>query len=106
MKLMSINEAAAAGIERLRDPIWAIPEDHLKIDIFNGKAGLWAHIYSPFNLECNGKDPVDILSLYIDREQQIYVKYDGPISDSHEYKSSQSKFSGCLKHENTNSKTD
>jgi hypothetical protein len=88
VKLISINEAAASGIERLCDPYWQIPEDHLKIDIINGKAGIWTHLYSPLNLELNGKDPFDIIVTDMDYNAKIYVEY----KPRH--------------HENSNSKTD
>jgi hypothetical protein len=36
---ISINEAANQGIGYLRKSVWAIPLDHLKIDILDGKPG-------------------------------------------------------------------
>lgn len=61
MELISINEAAKRGIDKLRQPIWASPEDYLKIDIIDGKAGPWGHFYSPLNKMTNGKNPIDVL---------------------------------------------
>lgn len=93
-KLASINEAAAYGWERLRKPIWANPLDHLKIDLMAGSVGPWAHLYCPFNQECNGRDPVDILwIMYEDRDKRMWVKYEGPLPDSHEYKNDVAKYS-------------
>ncbi len=60
-KLMSLNEAAAYRIERVRQPQWANKLDHLKIDIIDDKPGPWLHLYAPFNKECNGRDPVDVI---------------------------------------------
>jgi hypothetical protein len=97
-ELISINEAAAKGIQRLRKPIWAGPMDHLKIDIVVGyAAGPWTHLYSPFNQECNGRDPVDILSVNMDYELKEYIPYDGPLPESEEYKRKEKAFEGVLK---------
>ena len=96
MKLISINEAAAAGIERLRDPKWMTPEDHLKIDIIDGKPGPWTHLFSPFNRECNGRDPVSIICTQMDYGTAGWEPYTGPISGSDEYKASQARYDGCL----------
>jgi hypothetical protein len=85
VSLISINEAAALGIDRIRKPIWATPEDHLKIDIINGKPGPWIHLYAPFNKECNGCDPVNILWIQMDYNEPVYVPYTGPLPDSEEY---------------------
>lgn len=62
-KMISINQAAAQGIDKLRQPIWASPDDYLKIDIIDGKAGPWGHLYSPINEAINGRNPVDMLLL-------------------------------------------
>lgn len=94
--MISIAEAAARGIQRLRLPVWANPLDHLKIDIFDGKPGPWTHLFCPFNKECNGRDPVDILALQMDYDSRQFVIYDGPNSESDEYKAAQAKFDGCL----------
>jgi hypothetical protein len=48
-KLMSLNDAAAYGIERVRQPQWANKLDHLKIDIIDDRPGPWLHLYAPFN---------------------------------------------------------
>jgi hypothetical protein len=96
MKLISINEAAAAGIERLRYPKWVTPEDHLKIDIIDGKPGLWTHLFAPFNRECNGRDPVSIICTQMDYGAAEWEPYTGPISGSDEYKAAQACYDGCL----------
>jgi hypothetical protein len=87
-ELISINEAAVRGIERIRLPIWADPMDHIKIDIIDGKPGPWLHLWCPFNTECNGRDPQDIFigSPMVDVEQPGFVPYTGPLPDSEEYK--------------------
>lgn len=61
--MISIKQAAAQGIRKLRMPEWAGPEDYLLIDIVDGKPGPWAHLYSPVNQMINGRNPVDILNL-------------------------------------------
>lgn len=50
---ISIEDAAAKGIERIRKEIWANPMDHLKIDIIGGCPGPWVHLYSPANSAIN-----------------------------------------------------
>jgi hypothetical protein len=95
-EMISIREAAKRGIERLRSPKWVTPEDHLKIDIVNGVPGPWVHLYAPFNLECNGVDPVDVLCVQMNYESPDWVSYDGPIAGSDEYLTAQARYKGCL----------
>lgn len=95
-KLFSINEAAQQGIERLRLPIWANPLDHIKIDIFDKHLGPWIHLYAPFNLECNGKDPMPILSFSMDCNKQEWEEYTGALPDSEEYRKDQDSYKGVL----------
>jgi len=94
--LISINDAAENGIDRLRLPKWAM-EDHIKIDVFNGKLGPWVHMYSPFNLECNGRDPVDVLIDNCDIDAKEWMSYTGPLPESNEYKTHKAYFDGALK---------
>ena len=96
-ELISIVEAAKRGIERLRNPRWLDPLDHLKIDIINGEPGPWAHIWAPFNKECNGRDPVDMLIVQLgDINEPALVPYTGPLPDSDEYRAAVAEFDGCL----------
>lgn len=100
--LISIEEAAARGITRLRRPVWASPFDHIKIDIIDGRPGPWSHLYAPFNRECNGRDPVDILNvrgadLCIDPDEPWFVPYGGPLPHSDEYRLEVAKYSGALR---------
>jgi hypothetical protein len=95
--MISINEAARQGIERLRLSHWGIPEDHLKIDIVDLEDGekeprLWAKFYSPYNLECNGIDPFDLLLLTVDCDKPEWEPYEGFLPDSKEYKDRQSSY--------------
>jgi hypothetical protein len=89
---ISINEAANQGIGYLRKSVWAIPLDHLKIDILDGKPGPWVHLYSPFNRVCNGEDPVGILCLSLDYDEPEWEVYEGPLADSDEYKAAQAEY--------------
>jgi hypothetical protein len=95
--MLSIEDAAARGIERLRKPIWANPLDHLKIDIIEGKPGPWLHLWCPFNKECNGRDPVSVLAFQWDLTIPEFELYDGPLPQSDEYKEAAKRFEGCLK---------
>lgn len=94
--LISIEDAAAAGIERLRLPVWANPLDHLKLDIIDGKPGPWTHLYAPFNKECNGRDPVDVLFMHMDYQAKDYLPYEGATPDSDEYKAAQAAYDRVL----------
>lgn len=89
--LISIKEAEAAGIERLRKPIWANPLDHLHVP-----KGIWAHLYCPFNKECNGRDPVKMLKFQLDQTTKEWEQYTGPLPDSAEYKAAVAAYDGCL----------
>lgn len=100
-ELISIEQAAERGIERLRQPQWATPEDHIKIDIVNGKPGPWTRLYAPFNLECNGRDPVEILCVHMNYQSADWLPYEGPLPDSDEYRAAQAQYAGCLTQEDT-----
>ena len=84
-KLISINQAAAQGIARLRMPVWAHPADHLRVDIIDGTPGPWIHLYSPFNESLNGRDPVDVLWAQMDCDDEVWIPHDGPLPGSPEY---------------------
>ena len=94
MQLISIKEAAALGVERVRKPIWANKLDHLKIDIIDGKPGPWLHLWAPFNKECNGRDPVDAFAW--DLGSPEFEPYDGPLPSSAEYQAAVKAFDGVL----------
>jgi len=100
--LFSLNEAAARGVERVRQPNWSNPFDHIKIDLFkDGSHGPWIHLYAPFNKECNGRDPVDVIWIpppvgWIDPDVQSFYAYTGPLPDSDEYKAECAKYAGSL----------
>jgi len=101
-KLISINQAVQQRVERLRQPQWVTPQDHLKIDIIEfddgeSKPRLWAKLYAPFNLECNGEDPVNILLFQMDCDAEEWLAYTGVLPESDEYKAAQAKYEGVLK---------
>lgn len=99
-RLLSCRQAAKLGIERLRKPIWANPLDHVKIDIIDGDLGPWMHFYAPFNQECNGCDPVDILWAmnpdWTNPDAEGLAIYDGPLPDSEEYQAAVRRYAGVL----------
>jgi hypothetical protein len=88
------------GIERLRKPIWRDPMEHVKIDIIDGGLGPWMHLFSPFNQECNGRDPVDILWLtqidWADPDVEGMAIYEGPLPESDEYREVAKRYEGVL----------
>jgi len=94
--LISLTEAAAKGIDRVRKPIWASAEDHFKLDIFDGELGPWIHLFAPFNKECNGRDPFDICVIQVDIGAPEYVPYAGPLPDSEPYRAKVAMYEGCL----------
>lgn len=100
-RLISCRQAAQMGIERLRKPVWSNPFDHVKIHIVNGELGPWMHLFAPFNHECNGRDPVDILWAvqgpgWANPDAEELVGYDGPLPNSDEYRAEAKRFEGVL----------
>lgn len=74
--MISIRQAAQNGIQRLRVPHWRLPNDHIKIDIIDGKPGPWLHLYSELNEEINGRNPCDILNIGVGAiDDEIYEPY-------------------------------
>ena len=94
--LMTMEEAAARGIDRVRDWRWAGAMDHAKIDIIDGKPGPWAHLYRPCNVELNGRDPVDVPITQVSPGGKV-VRYDGPLPDSAEYRAEAAKWAGRVR---------
>lgn len=90
---ISLNEAAELGFDRVRLTKWANPMDHLKIDIIEGRPGPWVKLFAPFNLECNGRDPVAMLITTMDPDLLQFVRYTGPLPDSDEYRRAVQQFS-------------
>lgn len=85
-KLLSIHQAAAQGIERIRRSNWSHPMDHLKLDLVEGGVGPWVHLCSPFNMPINGRDPFDILVLDVDNlDVECWEVYEGAVQGSPEY---------------------
>ena len=81
--MISITQAALAGIQRLREPQWANPEDYILIDIINRKPGPWVHLYSPINGPvCQQDNPQDILLIGGKSiHEEIYEPYTGVPSE-------------------------
>lgn len=97
-KLMSLHEAKAAGIVRVRRPIWSNAMDHLELTVLpGGDLGPWVKLWCPFNLECNGKDPMQLLAgLDLSTDSREFVEYTGPTGESPEYLAERARFDGCL----------
>jgi hypothetical protein len=74
-ELISIETAAAKGIEKLRMPAWANPTDYLKVDIIDGKPGPWTHLYSDSNMEINGQNPVSLMCINMDYKTPYYMPF-------------------------------
>ena len=85
--LISIEDAIAAGINRVRMPSWNDPFTHIKIETTND--GVVLLLFGPKNSEINEKDPVDFTGCadeYYGRQDRMFVAYTGPLPDSDEYK--------------------
>jgi hypothetical protein len=96
MNEISIYEAAGRGVDRIRMERWANKFDHLKITIDSKGLCPWIKLYAPFNEECNGRDPVEILEWDLDCHERVYVPYEGPLPDSDEYRAEAARFKGVL----------
>lgn len=84
MDMISLNEAAAQGIERVRKPNWANPRDYVKLDIVDGRLGPWLHLYSPINQTVlKQANPQHILWAFefgtSAAEDQEFVPYDNDV---------------------------
>lgn len=90
-KLLSINEAVAQGITRVRKPVWAEPLDQLHIG-----PGIWMHLYCPSNKEINGRDPVDIMKICCDMDEKAWLPHTWPGPESDDYKAMAAQFGGVL----------
>lgn len=91
-KLLSINEAVAQGIAKVRKPIWADPLDQLHIG-----PGIWMHLYCPSNKAINGRDPVDIMKIGYDMDEKVWEQHIWPGPDSADYKAMAAQFdSACI----------
>lgn len=94
--LISIAEAAKRGIERVRDPSWSNPLDHIKIDIVEGEIGPWLHLYAPFNRVCSKRDPVTFMwaigPLKTDITVPNVVPYEGELPESDTYQNAVKEF--------------
>lgn len=94
-ELISINQAAAEGIERVRRPAWANSFDHIKIDIIDGKPGPWLHLWCPINMMMSSRDPVDMLSFGRaagDLNEKCFVPYTEALPGSDDYKAAVERY--------------
>jgi hypothetical protein len=77
IKPISLNQAAKNNISAVRMSHWANKNDHIKIDIIDGKVGPWGHLYSESNEKINGRNPVDFLLFSEDLDAKVYLIYHG-----------------------------
>lgn len=76
-ELISLNEAAAKGITKVRKPTWALPSDHIQLTIVGGKPGPWLKLFSVINEEINGRNPVPFM-MDGDPDAKIFLEYKEP----------------------------
>lgn len=94
MGLISIEAAAARGIDRLRLPEWVSRFDHIKIDILvDARVGPWVKCYFPQNVSLQGRDPIEVLITDFPSEP-VWETYEGPLPESDEYKAMVASFGG------------
>lgn len=90
MALISIRQAAKAGVLRLREPKWTNRMDHIKIDVLQGgEPGPWLRLYSPTNKVLGNDDPMTTLGCMLGKEvydEESFEPYEGPLPESDEYK--------------------
>lgn len=55
--IMSIAAAAAAGITKLRRENWAFRDDHIELDLIDGKLGPWFTLHLPTSAQLIGAEP-------------------------------------------------
>lgn len=68
--LLSIHDAIAKRITRLRLPHWVCPEDHIEIDIDRtGHLGPWVKLWSPLNEVIGAPNPQMFLSTSFDDKE-------------------------------------
>ena len=89
--LISIEEAAASGIKRLKKPIWQSEYAHIELEIFDKTLGAWIKFYDPLNKMINGRDPVELSCLTLELSARAWEPYEGPAGGSKEYKLEQEK---------------
>lgn len=73
---MTLAEAAAAGIKRVRLPNWADAHDYVKLDIIDGRHGPWGHLYAPCQADLGLPRPHNFL--IIGDTESRYEPYSGP----------------------------
>lgn len=76
-EMLSINEAIAKGIARLRLDNWASPKDHLEFYITgSGAPGPWVNLWSDDNEAIGQKNPQQILITTIgDLDATVWREY-------------------------------
>lgn len=78
---MTIKEAAANGISRLRKPEWTDPNDYMRIDLVSGgMCGPWGHLYSSLQPHISEPTPQDV-PLIGDAGDSTWLAYEGPLHE-------------------------
>jgi hypothetical protein len=80
--LISINEAAATGVDRIRLDVWANKHDHIQLDILDGRPGPWFKLWSPTNEPIGAKNPQTIfVTMMGDLDERCWRPYLRPVPD-------------------------
>lgn len=83
--LLTLAEARAKGLIRVRQPQWVGPFDYLDLT-----HTIIARLYSPKNRAMNRRDPVEML--LPDSNVREWLPYEGPAADSAEYQADRDAF--------------
>ncbi len=75
---ISLVDAAALGVSRIRMPSWSHRHDHFEIDIKNGKLGPTILLWSPPNRRFYKRDPISLPTNRILPDKRMFVPYRGP----------------------------
>ena len=97
--LISLNQAAAAGIRRVREPQWASRFDHFELDVVDERPGPWVRLFSPSNRCFNGRDPQTLFAQAAPikpHDAPVFLPYRGPLPDSLEYRAQAERFDRAM----------
>jgi hypothetical protein len=80
---MTLNQAVARGISKVRDPNWASPEDYILIDLIPDPKnpghfwhGPWLHLYSPLQPILGQPTPQEILFNSLNWDEDGWVAFE------------------------------
>lgn len=76
VSLISIDDAIASGVFKLRLPHWALPTDHIELAPVSGGVGPWVKLWSETNERIGEKNPHQFLITELNRAKPEWLPYD------------------------------